>query len=164
MLGTAKRRVALGLVVLASLGPAAASDALPSAGSIAYSTRVEYTDNTATLTWNENGLNGAASSFVPKPGDPLTFLVYAGPPAPGTNTAFVRIELFNNTGGDVRFPGGLNVPVILRNGARTQVALVRHPATSLAPGTGLHAETTSPLRGFGQYSASAFTVARFASP
>ncbi len=162
MIGVMKRRVALGLVLLASLGPATASHA---AGSTRSVTRVEYPDNAASFTWNESGLNGAASSFVIKPDDPLTFLVYAGPPASGTNVASVRVELWNNTGGEVRFPGGLHVPVTLtNNGPRALVALVRHPATSLAPGAGLYAETPTTLRGFGQYSVSALAVVRFAAP
>lgn len=162
MIGTLKLRVALGLVLATTVGPAAVSDALPSTAPTRPVTRVEYTDNGAYLVYGENGLNGAGSSTVSKPGDPLTFMVFAGPPAPGTNAAHLRVELVNNTSGEVRFPGGLVVRVILRDGRRTQVALARHPATSLAPGAGLQAETTAPLPGFGQYSVSAFTVAQVA--
>ena len=164
MIGAKKLRVALGLVFVTTLGPATTSHALPSAALTRPVIRVEHADNAASLTWNENGMNGAASSLLPKPGDPLSFHVYVGPPAPGSNMAFVRIELFNNTSGVVQFPGGVNVPVTLRSGQRVHVALVRHSATSLAPGTGLAAQTTVALRGFGQYSASAFTVARFTAP
>lgn len=163
MIGALKFRVALGLVLTTSMGPAAVSDALASTGSTRSVTRVEYADNAASLTYSENGQNGSASSVVFKADDPLTFFVSAFPPAPGTNLALLRIELFNNTGGEVRFSGGVYVPVILRSGQGTQVALIRHPATSLAPGAGLHAETMSALPGFGQYSVSAFTVARFAA-
>lgn len=164
MIVAMKLRVALGLVLVTSLGPAEVSDALPLAGPTRSVTRVEYTDNAASVTYSENGLNGSASSVVPKPGDPLTFYVYAFPPAPGNNVAFLRIELFNNTGGEVRFPGGLNVPVILRDGHRVHVALIRHSATSLAPGAGLQADATCVLRAFGRYAASAFMVAQFAAP
>ena len=159
MIGALKLRVALGLVLATTVGPAAVSDALPSTAPTRPVTRVEFTDNSAYLVYGENGLNGAGSSTVSKPGDPLTFMVFAGPPAPGTNAAHLRVELVNNTSGEVRFPGGLVVRVILRNGQRT---LVRHPATSLAPGAGVQAETTAPLPGFGHYSVSAFTVAQFA--
>ena len=164
MIGAIKLQVALGLVVVTSIGPAAVSHALPSARSTTSVTRLEYADNAASLTWNENGQNGSASSAVFQPDDPLTFFVYAFPPAPGTNVALIRVELFNNTSGEIRFPRGLHVPVVLRNGQRVQVALVRHSATSLAPGVGLRAETTSTLRRYGQYSATAFTVAQFARP
>lgn len=163
MIGAMKLRVALGLVLTTSIGPAGVSDALPSTSSTSSVSRVEHADNAASLTHSENGQNGSASSVVFKTDDPLTFFVYAFPPAPGTNLALLRVELINNTSGEVRFPGGLHVPVVLRSGQRTQVALVRHPTTSLAPGAGLQAETTSALRGFGQYSVSAFTVARFAA-
>ena len=163
MIGALKFRVALGLVLTTSMGPAAVGDASASTSTRSV-TRVEYADNDASLTYSEDGQNGSASSVVFKADDPLTFFVYAFPPAPGTNRAFLRIELFNNTRGEVRFSGGVHVPVILRSGQRTQVALIRHSATSLAPGAGLHAETMSELPGFGQYSVSAFTVARFAAP
>jgi hypothetical protein len=164
VIGGMKRRIALGIVLATSLGPAAVSDARPSAGSTIPVIRVEYPDNTASLTYNENGMNGAASSAVSKPGDPLAFYVYVGPPAPGTNLAFVQVQLFNNTSGDVRFPGGLRVPVTLRSGQHVNVALLRHPSTRLAPGQGLTAQATCGLRAFGHYSASAFTVAQFTAP
>jgi len=161
MIGARGLRVAFGLVLVTSFGPAAVSEAAPSAGSTKAVTRVEHADNSASLTFNENGQNGSASSFAFKPGDPLTFLVSAFPPAPGSNVARLRVELFNNTNGAITFPGGLRVPMLLRNGQRAQAALVRDSAVSLAPGAGLQAETTSALRDFGQYSVSAFTVARF---
>ena len=164
MIGAKKLRVALGLVFVTTLGPAAVSHALPSTGMTRPVIRVEYADNGASFTWNENGMNGGASSIQPKPDDPLGFYVSAFPPAPGTNRALVGVTLVNNTSGVVHFPGGVNVPVTLRSGQRVHVALVRHAATSLAPGARLEAQTTVPLRGYGQYSASAFTVARFTAP
>ena len=71
-------------------------------------TRVEFCDNAASLTYGEK--NGSGSSAVAKPNDRLTFHVYAFPPAPGANVAFLRVELFNNTTGDVRFPERLEGP------------------------------------------------------
>lgn len=104
------------------------------------------------------------SSVVAKPNDPLTFHVYAVPPAPGTNVAFLRVELYNNTTGEVRLLGGLKVPVVLsRDCVPAVVTVVRHPTTSLAPGAGLQADATASLPGFGQYSSSAFTVTRFSA-
>ena len=162
MIGGMKRRVAFGLALLASLGPASVSEALPLGPSTGPLTRVEFCDNTASLTYGEK--NGSGSSVVAKPNDPVTFHVYAFPPAPGTSVAFLRVELYNNTTGEVRFPGGLKVPVILsRDGVPAVVTVVRHSATSLAPGTGVQADATASLPGFGQYSASAFTVARFSA-
>jgi hypothetical protein len=164
MIGAMKVRVALGLVLTTCIGPAAVSDALPSTVSTSSVTRVEQADNAASFTYRENGQNGSASSFGFKPDDPFTFFVYAFPPAPGTNLALLRIELVNNTGGEMLFPGGLQVRVILSSSQRTQVALTRHSATRLAPGARLQAEATAALRGFGHYSVSAFTVARFTAP
>jgi hypothetical protein len=164
MIGAKKLRVALGLVFVMTLGPAAVSDALPLLGRVGFVPRMEYPDNGAYLTWNANGMNGAGSSYVPKPNDPLGFFVSVSPPPPGSNMAFVGVELINHSGGEIRFPGGLLVPVVLRSGSRTSVAVLRNAATSLAPGASLRADTTTPLPGFGQYVASAFTVAQFATP
>ena len=161
MIGAKKLRVALGLVLGMTIGPAAVSDARPSAGSV---TRMEHSDNGFYLVYSPDGFNGAGSSIAAKPGDPLSFYVSAFPPGPGTNVAPLRVELVNNTSGEVRFPGGLTVRMILNNGRSAQVALVRHPATSLAPGARLQAEGTTPLRGFGQYQVTAFTVAQFTAP
>jgi hypothetical protein len=123
-----------------------------------YVPSLEQPDNASSFTWNANGQNGSASSVVAKPGDPLTFHVFAFPPPPGANTALVRVELVNNGAGEVRFPAGLTVPVILRSGLRMQMTVVRHQATRLAPGAGLTATATVPLYAFGQYSVSAFTM------
>jgi len=162
MIGAMKVRVALGLMLVTSFGPVAVSHALPAGSSTTPAVRVEYPDNGASFSYNENGMNGAASSALPQTDDPLSFYVYAFPPAPGTNVALVRVSMVNTTSRDIHFPGGVRVPVVLRNGRQALVALVRHPATTLAPGAGLEAETTTPLRGFGQYSVSALTVVRFA--
>ena len=54
--------------------------------------------------------------------------------------------------------------ILSRDGVPTVVTVVRHPATSLAPGAGLQAGATASLPGFARmYSASAFTVARFSA-
>jgi hypothetical protein len=132
--------------------------ASPAGALTRYVPQVEQPDNAASFTWSQNGQNGAASSAVAKPGDPLTFYVYGGPPAPGSNAAYVEVQLINNGPTEIRFPAGLTVPVILRSGLRMQMAVVRHPATRLAPGAGLMATTTVPLHAYGQYSVSAFTV------
>jgi len=164
MISATKVRVALGLVLFTCLGPAAASDALPATSPTSFVTRVEQPDNFASFTYSENGIIGSASSFAAKADDPLTFFVYAFPPTPGTNLALLRMDLINNTSGEVLFPGGVQVRVILSSGPRTQVALIRHSATSLAPGARLQADATTAVRGFGHYSVSAFTVVRFPAP
>ena len=147
----------LGLVLVASTLTAS-----PGVAQARYVTRLEQPDNSAYFLWQENGQVGAGSSVVAKPGDPLTFHVYGFPPPPGGKAALFRVEMWNNSGGEVRFPAGLVVPVLVRNGSRAQIGVVRHPTTSLAPGTGVTAETLVPLHAYGQYSISAFSVVQFA--
>lgn len=164
MAGATRWLVALGLLMAATVTPATAT-AGPAWPPARFTTTVEQADNSSSFTWAQGGLGGGGSSIVDKPGDPLTFYVYGFAPADGTATAHLRIELFNNTGSEIRFPGGLRVIVLLRSGWQTGHGFLWRPdVTALAPNTGVQATTTAGLRGFGTYSVSAFTVAQFPQP
>ncbi len=164
MAGATRWLTAFGLLMAATVIPAPAShaQAWPPPRAV---TTVEQPDNSSSFTWAPGGLGGGGSSIVDTPGDPLTFYVYGFAPADGTATAHLRIELFNNTGSEIRFPGGLRVLVLVRSAWSTEYAFVWRPdVATLAAHAGVQVAATTTLRSFGTYTVSAFTVAQFTQP